>query len=311
MNIPVSALISGIGVSTIFGLSFLFTSTALKDISPFQLLAYRFLIAAVLLQILRFFRIVKINIRGKTIRPLLLLSVVQPGLYFIFETYGLKYATSSEAGLMISLIPIVVTLMAYFFIGEKTTPVQLGFIALSVGGVVLIVLLKSALSLSGDITGILFLLGAVMAGAAYNILSKKASDQFTPIEITYVMMWFGTILFNTIAIIELSLSGTLLTYFIPFGNPSILMSLLYLGTLSSVLAFFLVNFMLSKIPASRSALFGNLTTIVSIVAGVFINHEPFYWYHIIGSIMILIGIWGVNRFGKAKQANIELEQHDF
>jgi drug/metabolite transporter (DMT)-like permease len=311
MNIPISALISGIGVSTIFGLSFLFTSNALKNISPFQLMAYRFLIAAILLQILRTLRIIKVNLKGKNIKPLLLLSLVQPGLYFIFETYGLKFATSSEAGLMISLIPIMVTVMAYFFIGEKSTPLQIGFIALSVGGVILIVLLKSTLSLSGDVTGILFLLGAVTAGAAYNILSKKASDKFSPIEITYVMMWFGTILFNMIAISELSIGGTLIDYFKPFENPSTLISLLYLGTLSSVLAFLLVNFMLSKIPASTSALFGNLTTIVSIVAGVFINKEPFYWYHIVGSIMILIGIWGVNRFGKIKKSNIELEQHDF
>ncbi len=148
MNIPISALISGIGVSTIFGLSFLFTSNALKNISPFQLMAYRFLIAAILLQILRTLRIIKVNLKGKNIKPLLLLSLVQPGLYFIFETYGLKFATSSEAGLMISLIPIMVTVMAYFFIGEKSTPLQIGFIALSVGGVILIVLLKSTLSLS-------------------------------------------------------------------------------------------------------------------------------------------------------------------
>jgi drug/metabolite transporter (DMT)-like permease len=311
MNIPISAIISGIGSSIIFGLSFLFTSNALKTISPFQLLAYRFLIAALLLLFLRLFKLIKINLKGKNIKPLLLLSLVLPGLSFTFETYGLNYSTSSEAGLMISLIPIMVTIMAYFFIGEKTTPVQMGFIGLSVGGVILIVLLKSTLSLSGDIKGILFLLGAVTAGAAYNIQSRKSSEKFSPVEITYVMMWFGTILFNTIAIIQLSASGNLLNYFKPFENPATLASLLYLGILSSVLAFFLLNFMLSKMSASRSALFGNITTIVAIVVGVFINHEPFYWYHIVGSVMILVGIWGVNKFGKIKKTNIELEQHNF
>lgn len=35
----------------------------------------------------------------------------------------------------------------------------------------------------------------------------------------------------------------------------------------------------------------------SIVAGVLIRHEPFYWYQIVGAIMILSGVWGTNYFG--------------
>ena len=311
MKIPLSALFAGIGVSTIFGLSFLFSRAALEQIHPFQLLAYRFLTAAILMQVLKAFKLIKINLKGKNIKSLLVLSLVQPVLYFIFEAYGLKLATSSEAGIMISLIPIVVTVMAFFFLGEKTTVIQTMFIGLSVSGVILIVLMKSALSVSGDISGILLLIGAVLAGAFYNILSKKSSLKFTPIEITYVMMWFGTIVFNIIAITQLSMEGTLSQYFLAFQSKEIIISILYLGTLSSVLAFFFVNFMLSKIPASISATFGNLTTIVSILAGVFINNEPFHWYHLTGSILILVGIWGANKFGKVKRKVIELEQREF
>ncbi|MFW6263647.1 MAG: DMT family transporter, partial [Thermotogota bacterium] len=204
-----------------------------------------------------------------------------------------------------------VTVMAFFFLGEKTTFLQTLFICLSVSGVILIVLMKSAVSISGDILGILLLLGAVLAGAFYNILSKQSSLKFTPIEITYVMMWFGTIVFNIIAITQLGLEGNLSQYILAFQNKQVIISIVYLGTLSSVLAFFFVNFMLSKIPASISATFGNLTTIVSILAGVFINNEPFYWYHLLGSVLILLGIWGANRFGKVKRKVIELEQRDF
>ncbi|MFP4462166.1 MAG: EamA family transporter, partial [Thermotogota bacterium] len=128
---------------------------------------------------------------------------------------------------------------------------------------------------------------------------------------TYVMMWFGTIVFNIIAITQLGLEGNLSQYILAFQNKQVIISIVYLGTLSSVLAFFFVNFMLSKIPASISATFGNLTTIVSILAGVFINNEPFYWYHLLGSVLILLGIWGANRFGKVKRKVIELEQRDF
>jgi len=71
---------------------------------------------------------------------------------------------------------------------------------------------------------------------------------------------------------------------------------LYLGILSSVVAYFLANYTLSKIEASRSAVFANISTIVSIVAGVVVLHESFQVYHVIGSIMILVGVWGTNYY---------------
>jgi len=304
-------ILAGVSVSIIFGFSFLFSRTALERITPFQLLGFRFLTAAILLQILKTLRIIRINLKGKNISSLLVLSLVQPGMYFIFEAYGLKFATSSEAGIMISLIPIVVTIFAYFFLDEKANWKQWLFILSSVAGVSLIVLMKSTASISGNILGLLLLLGAVTAGGFYNIQSRKSSLNFKPIEITYIMMWFGTILFNSLALIEQSLKGDVVNYFKPLLSLPTLISILYLGTLSSVVAFFFVNFMLSKIAASRSSVFGNLTTVVSIIAGVFIKNEPFHWYHIAGSAMILLGIWGTNYFAERKRRNIALEQHEF
>jgi len=74
---------------------------------------------------------------------------------------------------------------------------------------------------------------------------------------------------------------------------------LYLGALSSVTAFFLINFSLSQLTATQSSVFANLTTIISIIAGVVFLKEPFYWYHGVGAAAILGGIWGTNRFARA------------
>lgn len=50
--------------------------------------------------------------------------------------------------------------------------------------------------------------------------------------------------------------------------------------------------------ASRSAVFANISTIVSIAAGVLVLHENFQLYHVIGSVMILVGVWGTNYYQK-------------
>lgn len=56
------------------------------------------------------------------------------------------------------------------------------------------------------------------------------------------------------------------------------------------------NYALSKIEAAKMSVFGNLRTVVAIFAGVFFLKEKIYYYHIIGSIMIILGVIGTNYF---------------
>ncbi len=296
--------IAGITFSSIFGFSFMFTKEALEVLEPFQLLAYRFSIAAISLSILVLLNIIKINFKGKKMGLLILLAVVQPGLYFIFETIGIAMTTSSEAGMMIALIPVFVTILAAIFLKEKPTLIQIPFIILSVAGVLFIVLMRDNSGQSGKLIGIIYLLGAVLMAGIYNILSRKLSLSFKPVEITYLMMWSGAIFFNILALINHT--GRFYSYLSPIIDIQILIPVLYLGILSSVIAFLMMNFTLSQIEAAQSAVFANLTTIVSILAGVFIRGESFYWFQIIGGILIVIGVWGTNYFGKLKYKIEEL-----
>jgi drug/metabolite transporter (DMT)-like permease len=76
----------------------------------------------------------------------------------------------------------------------------------------------------------------------------------------------------------------------------VLPGIIYLGALSSVLAFFLINFTLSRIKASQSVVFSSLTTVISVAAGVVLRGEAFGMAQLIGSIMIVAGVWGTNAF---------------
>ncbi len=290
-------IISAIIYSTIFGFSFMFSKIGLEVMTPIELIAFRFLLAALTMTVLKVFKIIKVDLRGKNIKMVLLTSFCEPVLYFFFESMGISMTSSSEAGLMISLIPVFVAIFSMIFLHEKLNLYQLGFIALSVGGVVFINIMKDSLSLSGNFLGIIFLFLAIIASSFYNIGSKKSSMNFTPIEITYVMMWIGAISFNIILTITNLTKGTMKNYFTPLGDSQALIPLLYLGILSSIVAFFMVNYTISKIPVSQSAVFANLCTIVSILAGVLILKEEFFWYDFIGAIMILMGVWGTVYFG--------------
>lgn len=293
MRIKMNPYLSGVIYATIFGFSFMATKLTLDYVtSPFQLLAFRFSFAALTMSLLIIMGIVKVDFRGKNIKGALLVAFFQPIVYFILETYGINALPSSQAGIMIAFIPILVTILAHFILGEHTSIRQWGFILMSIAGVLVINIDK--LGGLGSLRGTLLLLGAVIAAAFYNIASRKMSQSFTPIELTYVMMWIGAICFSGIGLVEWMIKGNY-NFFEPFTSKSAIFGLIYLGVISSVLAFLLVNYTLSKIEASRGSLFANLTTVVSIIAGVVILNEQILITHIIGCVLILLGVYGTNK----------------
>lgn len=289
-------ILSGILTSLIFGLSFLFSKKALNAVDPFTLLSFRFLVAFLIMTILILFKVIKINFKDKNIKSLLFLGLMQPIMYFTFETFGIQFSSSSQAGLMIALIPIFVTILSAYALKEIPSKLQCAFIFLSVSGVIFIVFMNGSSSSGGSLLGVFLLLGAVFSAAVFNILSRKFSKEFTPMELTYAIMVMGAVFFNFISICNHIKSNSLNQYFLPLKNTNFLLSISYLGVLSSLVAFFLINFTLSRIEASKASIFTNLSTIVSIIAGVIILHENFKLYHLIGSVLILLGVWGTNYF---------------
>lgn len=299
-------ILSGIITSCIFGFSFLFTKEALNTIDAVDLLGFRFGIAALVLIVLQWTKVIKINYKGKNIKALFVLSLFQPVLYFIFETLGVNRTSTSEAGIMIALVPVVVTCFAAIFLKEIPSKSQIFFILTSLAGVLCIIFMKDHGNQSGSFAGILYLTGAVLCAAILNILSRKLSTSFKPVEITFCMMWVGAIFFNGLAFVKHGLAGDIMGYFMPLGDRQTWIPILYLGILSSIVAFFMVNYMLSKLEASRAAIFTNLTTVISILAGVFIRKEPFSFYQFIGGCLILLGVWGTNYYGAKKEKTAEL-----
>ncbi|NLW16142.1 MAG: DMT family transporter, partial [Firmicutes bacterium] len=150
--------------------------------------------------------------------------------------------------------------------------------------------------------GLALIVGAVISAALFNIGSRRASARFTPVEVTCVMMWLGAVIFNLLALFFHWRAGKLADFFTPLADHQVIIALLYLGIGSSVVAFFLVNYGLSQLPASQTAVFSNLTTVVSIVAGVVFRNEPFYWFHALGAVAIMVGVWGANYFGLESNA---------
>jgi len=289
------AHIAGVFFSVIFGFSFMMSKMALEYVTPVGLIAYRFLLAFIVFEILRLTKVIKININRKALISIVLVAIFQPVLYFLFETFGLAKTTSAEAGLMIALIPIFVTILSSVILKEKPLFLQVIFILISVSGVVLIQIFKSGLNFESSSIGFGLLLLAVISAALFNIASRSAAKDHKPHEITYVMMIMGAVCFNGIYIVQLLIENDLPRYFSNLSNPSVFLPILYLGIIASIIGFFLVNYSLNKLPAHISSVYANISTIVAVIAGAIFLKETLYFYHIIGGAMIVTGVYGAAR----------------
>ena len=278
--------------SVIFGFSFLVTRDALEALGVFQLLGLRFLTAAIAMSALAATGIVKLRFSRAKLKMILPLALLQPLIYFTGETLGIQLTSATESGIMIALIPITIALFSGAVAKEKLTGRQWISVAVSVAGVALIVAARDLIG-SGSIPGYLLLLAAVTVEGLYCALVRKVSVHCSPFEITFVMIWTGAVAFNVIGVSTAAADGTLAGYITAALQPGVLGGILYLGIMSSTVAYFGVNYALSKIKACNTAGFVNLTTVVSVMAGVILGGEMLVPLQIVGIVLILLSIWGI------------------
>ena len=295
MNEKTKAYLAALAFSTIIGFSFLFTKGALGFASPLTNLAHRYTVAALVLFILQQTKVIQVKLTKEDILSILPMSFFYPLLFFMFQSFALQYISSSEAGILQALVPIITLILASLFLKEKTTLIQKFFLFLSVAGVVYIFLNKGAnFGVETGILGFILMLGSVFSNAINNILSKYKGGQYRAIDLTVVVILVGFLVFNSLNLVTHFLSGNLMAYFEPLGHLSYLFSILYLGILASIVTASLSIYAIVRLGASTVSVFGNLGTVLTIIAGSVFLHEPIYTYHLIGASLIIGGILGMN-----------------
>lgn len=280
---------------SIFGLSYLFSKMALGVTEPMILLAVRFSVTFVVLNLLVGCKIMKLNLKGKKLLGPILLGILQPVLYFVFENYGLKYTTTSFTGIVSSISPIFTAILGVVFLREKPTWKQWGCIVVSIIGVMMVSLGSSGGE--NTLAGCICLLTAYFLGGFYSILVRKLSKDFSSFELTYIMFTVGFVFFAIMAFVTYG-GDTIPMLAVAVGNWKFIIACLYLGVAASIGAYMLANYSLATLPVSRATIFNSFSTIVSVLSGVVLMGDPFTVVSGIAFLMIMGGVFGVNRFAK-------------
>ncbi|WP_134687042.1 DMT family transporter [Brevibacillus migulae] len=286
----------------IIGFSFLFTKYALEAADPLDTLAFRFIASFAVMSIPVALGKIKLDYRGKSLKWVLVLALFYPTSFFTLQTFGLQYASSAEGGILLALTPVLTLILASLFLKEQTNLKQKLSIILSVLGVLLIFLIKGNSIDLQNVTGIFLLFLSGLALAGNSVLSRSLSKQFSPAELSYIMMGLGFVTFLLLSGTKHAVNGTLHQFFTPLFTGKFTVAILYLGVLSSLVTSVFSNYILSKIEASKASVFSNLSTVVSLGAGALFLGEEVTLYHLVGAAMIIAGVIGANRFGGAAPA---------
>lgn len=292
--------------SSIVGLSFLFTKMAIAESNPLDTLAFRFTISFAIILFLVAVKVIKVNYSWESVKNLVPLSLLFPTLFFAFQTFGLKYSQSTDAGILSAVTPILTLMIAGYFLKEKTSLYQKLSIVLSVVGVIFIFVMKGSTINFSDMLGMVLILLSCIATACYTTMTRSLARNHTPGEMSFFMMGTGFVIFNAAALVTHLKQGTMAEFFTPWSSMEFISSILYLGILASLVTSLLSNTILSKIKASQMSVFANLSTVVTIAAGALILNEKLTIYDILGSILIILGVIGTNYFGVKREHSIKV-----
>ena len=89
----------------LFGLSFIFTKSITAQVSDLALISWRFVTAFLFINLYFLFSRRRLKINGRNLKPLTRIAILNPIIYFICETIGIRMTTASESRSLPSLYP--------------------------------------------------------------------------------------------------------------------------------------------------------------------------------------------------------------
>lgn len=192
---------------------------------------------------------------------LVLMSLMQPMLYYPLESHALGLTTSSQAGVISALVPLIVAVGARLFLGERLSPTTFAGLIVSIGGVALLSLGGHAVQAAPrPLLGNLLELAAMTCAAGYMLVVKHLSGRYDPWLLTGIMTLVGAVAF---------LPGTLATHPAAWSAAPIgaWAAIAYLGIGVTLGCGGLYNMAVTRMPASRAARAVNLMPVVAVLAG--------------------------------------------
>jgi drug/metabolite transporter (DMT)-like permease len=225
-----------------------------------------------------------ITFRSKDLKYLVIMVICEPCLYFVFEAKALVHTSASQAGMIATMMPLLVAIAAWGILKERLTVKTLvGFLIAVTGALWLSVSSESSEHAPNPVWGNFLEFVAMVCASGYAICLKKLTDHYSALFLTFLQAFAGAVFFFPI----LFFPGTQLpTEIVPLP----FLSILYLGAGVTLGAYGCYNFGVSQIPASQATAFINLIPVFTLIMSALILGEQFTGVQYLASALVFVGV---------------------
>ena len=265
--------------------TYLAAKRLLDELPPWEVALARFTLAGLVFGAILWRR--RVRIPRKDLLGLAALGFVAVPLNQGFFLAGLALSTPGHAALLYALTPIFVFLIARLRLGERATALKVGGIAVAFAGVLVVLGARGAVSLGGSsrmLAGDLLILLAVIAWAIFAVGGKVYAERHGAVVATAAAVVMGTLLYLPVGLALSDLDR--FTRLTPLGWAS----LGYLVVLTSVVAYLLYYWALSRAQASRVAIWSNLQPVLTALLAWAAYGERLSGPFLAGGAMVLAGV---------------------
>lgn len=275
-------------VPLFWGGAFVAAEHVITEIPPITAAAFRFGTAGIILLLIVLWQK---RIDMKAIRkqwlPILLMALTGIFGYNLFFFIGLDITSSINGSLIVATTPVLITLGAVMFLGEKGNK-RLGLgLALSLLGVIVVIAkgsIQTLLQLQFNTGDILFLC-ALVCWVAHGLLGKVAMRDVSPIVTTALTTMLGGFFLGLGSLFESGWNQ------LPAMSSQAWMEMLFMIVCSSVIGFLLWNYGIKQIGASKASIYMNLVPICTALIAVFLYGSTFTYIQLSGMVMVLLGVY--------------------
>lgn len=289
LGLPILALI---WVCFFWGTTWLASKEGVKHMPALQLAAIRQFLGAACYLVYFLFKKEPWP-KGKQWRTIIILSVLNFVLSNGLSTWGVKYISSGLGAVIGAIFPLWIVIIS-FFKGERLSKLSITGLLVSFGGVCVVFSDYLADFIKPDFQfGIFLSVLATITWAFGSLYTKKKARNFNPYFSLGLQMLISSILL-------FAYSGATGTSINITQIPSqAWWSIGYLVVFGSITTFVAFIYALQHLPTEVSSIYAYVNPIVAVILGAFIFEEPLTITLSIGVVVVLLGIYLVNKGTKA------------
>ena len=258
-----------------------------EDIPPMSLVFFRWSLVWLILLPFTYKEIIKSKeVILKNLPLLFFLALTSVGLFNSFTYLALVHTQVINASLFNTAIPAMIILLCFIFKIEKTNRFQIMGLILSVLGILSIITkldFNILLSLNFN-KGDIIMIGGVITWGLYSSFLKKKKFTLPLLTLVHILCTFGLLFILPQFLFEIS-QGKIIKFDI---NLSYI--LIYLALFPSIGSYYCWAGAVSIIGANRAGIFLSLIPLFSTILAMFFFNENFYFFHFIGSVLIVLGL---------------------